>query len=128
MRLPFYRYDKAILFRFLSIKLASQAWAKSKSAGDFFHIRPLGDHPSLRPIADDTPGFNKFPLHPLLLKGAEGFALPQCTQIQNEAIGMILHRDHVICAAETGSGKTLAYLLPILSQMLDEADRRSEGI
>ena len=44
--------------------------------------------------------------------------LQVCTNIQNDAIPMLLQGDNVLMAAETGSGKTLAYLIPLINKLV----------
>ncbi|CAA0821519.1 DEAD-box ATP-dependent RNA helicase 17 [Striga hermonthica] len=55
------------------------------------------------------------------LKERLGFEVP--TQVQAQAIPVVLSGRHVLVNAATGSGKTVAYLAPIV-HMLQEDDRR----
>ncbi|XP_051131875.1 DEAD-box ATP-dependent RNA helicase 17 [Andrographis paniculata] len=70
--------------------------------------------------------FSSLGLHPTLcdqLKERMGFEFP--TQVQAEAIPVVLSGRHVLVNAATGTGKTVAYLAPII-HMLQGSDRRIE--
>jgi ATP-dependent RNA helicase RhlE len=64
-------------------------------------------------------GFDRFELHPDLVRGvrAAGFALPR--PIQVETIPAALEGADVLGLAQTGTGKTAAFALPLLDQLLD---------
>ena len=59
-----------------------------------------------------TIGINK-ELTSLLEK--QGITVP--TKVQEQAIPLILQKQHLICQAKTGTGKTLAYALPTIQQL-----------
>jgi ATP-dependent RNA helicase RhlE len=65
-------------------------------------------------------GFDRFELHPNLVRGvrAAGFAEPR--PIQAETIPAALEGADVLGLAQTGTGKTAAFALPLLDQLLDE--------
>ncbi|PIN10933.1 ATP-dependent RNA helicase [Handroanthus impetiginosus] len=68
--------------------------------------------------------FSSLGLHPTLcdqLKERLGFEVP--TQVQAQAIPVVLSGRHVLVNAATGTGKTVAYLAPII-QMLQNYDKR----
>ena len=114
-----------LVFRFLTIKLASQNWPLGKSVGDWFQICPAKGsvHPALKQTyLDENAGFEKFQLHPQLITSLKNMNVTICSSIQASAIPMIMQGDNVMVGAETGSGKTLAYLLPILHRILTEMD------
>jgi len=64
-------------------------------------------------------GFDRFELHPDLLRGvrAAGFVVPR--PIQVETIPAALEGADVLGLAQTGTGKTAAFALPLLDQLLD---------
>ncbi|KAH9609995.1 hypothetical protein KSS87_001704 [Heliosperma pusillum] len=59
------------------------------------------------------------------LKEKLGFDSP--TQIQAEAIPVILSGRHVLVNAQTGSGKTIVYLAPIIHYLLQRRIQRADG-
>jgi len=65
-------------------------------------------------------GFDRFELHPDLVRGvrAAGFVEPR--PIQVETIPAALEGADVLGLAQTGTGKTAAFALPLLDQLLDE--------
>ncbi len=65
-------------------------------------------------------GFDRFDLHPDLVRGirAAGFTSPR--PIQVETIPAALEGEDVLGLAQTGTGKTAAFALPLLDQLLDE--------
>jgi len=65
-------------------------------------------------------GFDRFELHPDLVRGvrAAGFVEPR--PIQVETIPAALEGVDVLGLAQTGTGKTAAFGLPLLDQLLDE--------
>ncbi len=65
-------------------------------------------------------GFDRFELHPNLVRGvrAAGFVEPR--PIQVETIPAALEGADVLGLAHTGTGKTAAFALPLLDQLLDE--------
>ena len=71
-------------------------------------------------------GFEAMGLMPELQMGVEecGYLLP--TEVQDEAIPLILGGGDVMVAAPTGSGKTAAFALPIL-ELVHEKLRESES-
>jgi ATP-dependent RNA helicase RhlE len=66
-----------------------------------------------------TTGFDRFELHPDLVRGvrAAGFVEPR--PIQVETIPAALEGADVLGLAHTGTGKTAAFALPLLDQLLD---------
>lgn len=66
-------------------------------------------------------GFEELALGPELIRALKddlGYLLP--TNVQDEAIPLILGGGDVMVAAETGSGKTAAFCLPLLQLIHDE--------
>jgi ATP-dependent RNA helicase RhlE len=74
-------------------------------------------------VSIPTSGFDRFELHPALVRGiaAAGFDSPR--PIQEETIPAGLEGRDVLGLAQTGTGKTAAFALPILDQLLDERRR-----
>lgn len=58
-------------------------------------------------------------LNSKLTKALDKLAITQPTEIQQEAIPVILDGQDLMASAETGSGKTAAFLLPILDKLLE---------
>ncbi|CAN6609117.1 ATP-dependent RNA helicase Dbp9p [Trichomonascus vanleenenianus] len=76
-------------------------------------------------MSDKT--FKSFGLDTRLLQaiGQQGFASP--TLIQETAIPLALQdKKDIVAKAKTGSGKTAAYVIPIIQQLLDEAEQTGE--
>ncbi|GAB2291559.1 DEAD-box ATP-dependent RNA helicase 17 [Dionaea muscipula] len=74
--------------------------------------------------------FSSLGLHPILcdqLRERLGFEAP--TQVQAQAIPVVLSGRHVLVNAATGTGKTVAYLAPIIHHLQNHAPRvqRSDG-
>ncbi|KAK4483708.1 hypothetical protein RD792_010910 [Penstemon davidsonii] len=74
--------------------------------------------------------FSSLGLHPTLceqLKERLGFDIP--TQVQAQAIPVVLSGRHVLVNAATGTGKTVAYLAPVIHQLqsYDERIQRADG-
>lgn len=67
--------------------------------------------------------FSEFDFHPDLLAGIESLNFKTATPIQEQAIPHILQGKDLIGIAQTGTGKTAAFVLPILDQILDQADQ-----
>ncbi len=67
-------------------------------------------------------GFDRFDLHPDLLRGvrAAGFIEPR--PIQADTIPAALEGADVLGLAQTGTGKTAAFALPLLDQLLDSRE------
>ncbi|KAL6575351.1 DEAD-box ATP-dependent RNA helicase 17 [Orobanche minor] len=74
--------------------------------------------------------FSSLGLHPTLCKQLEerlGFEVP--TQVQAQAIPVVLSGKHMLVNAATGTGKTVAYLAPIihLLKQYDQRIQRTDG-
>lgn len=59
-------------------------------------------------------------LNQQLQKAVKEFGYDQATQIQQQAIPLILADNDVMARAKTGTGKTAAFALPILSKLIDK--------
>ncbi|GAB5031371.1 atp-dependent rna helicase ddx1 [Nannochloropsis oceanica] len=73
-------------------------------------------------------GFESLGLGEELIQAVEGdlnWLLP--TDVQDEAIPLILGGGDVMAAAETGSGKTAAFSLPVLQLVMETKRREAEG-
>lgn len=58
--------------------------------------------------------FQDFDLHPKLIEKLDRDGITTPTDIQKQAIPLILKRKSILIQSETGSGKTLVFLLPAL--------------
>lgn len=73
-------------------------------------------------------GFESLGLSPELIRAVEqdlGYLLP--TNVQDDAIPLILGGGDVMVAAETGSGKTAAFSLPLLQIIHEDLRRSGDG-
>lgn len=61
--------------------------------------------------------FNQLPLHPALLDTVQQLGFSQMTQIQSQALPLLLEGHDVIAQAKTGSGKTAAFGLALLQKI-----------
>jgi len=73
---------------------------------------------SLTPENDIDTEFQKFDLHPALLKAIKGVGYSHCTPIQAETLPYTLNRQDMIGKAQTGTGKTAAFLITIIDFLL----------
>ncbi len=75
------------------------------------------------PKNNPSTGFDRFDLHPLVLRGvlAAGFKEPR--PIQNETIPAALKGRDILGLAQTGTGKTAAFALPLLDYFESEPAR-----
>ena len=65
-------------------------------------------------------GFDRFELHPDLVRGIRAAGFVQPRPIQVDTIPAALEGVDVLGLAQTGTGKTAAFALPLLDQLLDE--------
>jgi len=71
--------------------------------------------------------FNKLNLHSDLLKAIDACGFTQPTDIQQQAIPVVLSGRDLMASAQTGTGKTAAFVLPALQQLLSPAARKGNG-
>ncbi len=71
--------------------------------------------------------FNQLNLHSDLLKAISACGFDQPTDIQREAIPVILSGSDLMASAQTGTGKTAAFVLPALQQLLTPARNKGKG-
>lgn len=69
--------------------------------------------------------FKELNLHPSLNKALENARYKKPTDIQSQAIPIILARKDVMGCAHTGTGKTAAFVLPILHQISEMLEQKS---
>ncbi|WP_375055237.1 DEAD/DEAH box helicase [Zobellella sp. DQSA1] len=69
-------------------------------------------------MAQQSPHFNDFGLDSRLLKALAHLGLDTPTEIQENAIPVVLAGHDLMASSQTGSGKTLAFLLPALHRLL----------
>ena len=69
-----------------------------------------------------TANFADFNLDPKILKAVADQGYTQATPIQAKAIPVVLEGKDVMGAAQTGTGKTAAFILPIIQQLLPNAN------
>jgi len=63
--------------------------------------------------------FEEFNLHEKVLESIQSIGFEKATQIQQQAIPLILDGKDVIASAQTGTGKTAAFLLPIIHKIIN---------
>lgn len=72
--------------------------------------------------------FSKLGLSDPILKAVEDAGYKQPTDIQKQAIPIILKGKDLIAAAQTGTGKTASFLLPILENLNTDKEVRGRSI
>ncbi|MBV7317558.1 DEAD/DEAH box helicase [Shewanella sp. NIFS-20-20] len=65
--------------------------------------------------------FSQLPLAPILQQNLSHLGFIEATQIQAQAIPIILAGKDVLAGAQTGTGKTAAFGLPLIQQILSQA-------
>ena len=70
--------------------------------------------------------FEGLNLHPTLLKAVKDQNYTTPTEIQEQAIPLILKNNDVLGSAQTGTGKTAAFALPILHHLINEKRNNSK--
>lgn len=68
--------------------------------------------------------FSELSLFPSIQKSLEKQGFENATPIQEQAIPVILEGSDLVAKAQTGSGKTGAYLIPLMSQLAEDRERR----
>ena len=72
--------------------------------------------------------FTQFNLDSRLMAGVTRLGYTEPTQIQSEAIPLVLAGRDLIGTAQTGTGKTAAFVLPILNNLLSSGPRRQTRV
>ena len=70
--------------------------------------------------------FEDLNLHPSLLKAVKDQKYVNPTEIQEQAIPLILKDNDVLGTAQTGTGKTAAFALPILHHLINEKSNNNK--
>ena len=65
--------------------------------------------------------FKELNLDARLLKAVEASGFSKPTEIQRQAIPVVLSGRDLMASAQTGTGKTAAFVLPALQQLLNPA-------
>lgn len=68
--------------------------------------------------------FNEFGFDSKLMEGIDALGFETPTEIQSQAIPLILKGNDLLASAQTGTGKTAAFLLPIIQKIIDH---KSDG-
>lgn len=68
--------------------------------------------------------FEKFNLLPQLLKAVKDKGYEEPTQIQTQAIPMILEGSDLLAGSQTGTGKTASFTLPLLHNLMRQTKER----
>ncbi|MHB0857558.1 MAG: DEAD/DEAH box helicase [Anaerolineae bacterium] len=72
--------------------------------------------------------FEQFSLDPRIVAGIKTAGYTTPTQIQQQAIPVVLQRRDVLGLAQTGTGKTAAFILPILQRLSSSPARRVRAL
>lgn len=72
--------------------------------------------------------FNEFNFQDELKAGLRDIGYTEPTPIQEQTIPIILDKKDLIGAAQTGTGKTGAFVIPILSQILNEPSEHTQAL
>lgn len=62
--------------------------------------------------------FTDLQLHPIILQALKDMKFEEPTEVQKQAIPVVLARKDVLGCAQTGTGKTAAFVLPIAHQII----------
>ncbi|PIV81606.1 RNA helicase, partial [bacterium CG17_big_fil_post_rev_8_21_14_2_50_64_8] len=73
-----------------------------------------------RTKSEISTGFDRFRLHPSLMRGIEALGFTNPRSIQDETIPAGLAGRDVLGLAQTGTGKTAAFALPLLQRILEQ--------
>jgi len=73
-----------------------------------------------RTKSEISTGFDRFRLHPSLMRGIEALGFTNPRSIQDETIPAGLAGRDVLALAQTGTGKTAAFALPLLQRILEQ--------
>jgi len=71
--------------------------------------------------------FSDLKLDSRLLRAVEACGFSNPTDIQREAIPLVLAGRDLMASAQTGTGKTAAFVLPVLQRLLNDAPRPGRG-
>ena len=71
--------------------------------------------------------FKDLNLDAKLLKAVEASGFSEPTDIQRQAIPVVLSGRDLMASAQTGTGKTAAFVLPALQQLLKPSNKRGKG-
>ncbi|MFV1997528.1 MAG: DEAD/DEAH box helicase [Acidiferrobacterales bacterium] len=71
--------------------------------------------------------FKELNIDDKLLKAVEASGFSEPTEIQRQAIPVVLSGRDLMASAQTGTGKTAAFVLPALQKLLKPSDSRSKG-
>ena len=138
---------------FKKLPLASEHWMSRSTIGDFFSFNPFrgasattwykyvpSPYDNLI-LPDDLqkklqqttksskPSFGAFvDLDPRLVKGLYNVGIKVPTNIQHDALPVLLKGQSGVIASETGNGKTLAFLLPALQKILSSMDSALDSV
>ncbi|RWS14011.1 putative ATP-dependent RNA helicase DDX28-like isoform X2 [Dinothrombium tinctorium] len=100
------------------ISLASISWKKRKTIGDKITFHAFSPNPFNDLYSDDGGvTFASLGLSDQIVEALDALNYKKPSNIQKQAIPIILSKQGVICSAETGCGKTLAYLTPIIENV-----------
>ena len=133
-------YKGQIYPPFKKLPLASEHWMSRSTIGDFFAFTPfrgssattwykyvpspydnliLPGNAEQKLIKNSKPSFQDFPdLDNRLIEGLNKVGIRVPTNIQHDALPILLNGDSGLIASETGNGKTVAFLLPTLQKIL----------
>ena len=71
--------------------------------------------------------FKELNLDERLLKAVEASGFSEPTEIQRQAIPVVLSGRDLMASAQTGTGKTAAFVLPALQQLLSPVRKGGRG-
>ena len=71
--------------------------------------------------------FKELNLDARLLKAVEASGFSEPTEIQRQAIPVVLSGRDLMASAQTGTGKTAAFVLPALQQLLSPVRKGGRG-
>jgi superfamily II DNA/RNA helicase len=71
--------------------------------------------------------FKQLNLHPKLLKAIDITGFDKPTDVQRDAIPLVLEGRDIMASAQTGTGKTAAFVLPVLHRLMNPAKSQNSG-
>lgn len=130
---------------FKRLPLASEHWMSRSTIGDFFSFNPFRaasatswykyvprafdrlqfseeDSVKIRLKGADKPSFDDFELDPRIVRALNCVGMRIPTNIQHDALPVLLQGKSGLVASETGNGKTLTFLLPIIQNVLKKME------
>jgi len=109
-------------------KFRSLFWVGGRIQPLFFRVSQDSVQPLRLPISSKFMPFSQLGLSDVLTHTVAQLGYQTPTQIQTQAIPVILQGRDVIAAAQTGTGKTASFVLPILEKLRQGQTQRKKRV